>query len=263
MAALTIATWNVNSLRARLPVVLRWLASAKPHILALQEIKCENKQFPLNEIAELGYQAIWAGQKTYNGVALLSRQGCEAQAVETDLPGQLDSSRRLLAATFMGIRLINVYVPNGESLTSDKFPFKLHWLVALKRYLQAQLALYPKLIVLGDFNIAPQDMDVFSVPAWQGKVLVSPAERQALADLLSLGLSDIFRMHNHNEKIFSWWDYRAASFVRNKGLRIDLILASQAVGALCQSCTIDKTPRSWEKPSDHTPVVAEFNLDPG
>lgn len=251
-----IATWNVNSLRVRLPHVLQWLEANQPDVLAVQETKTVDEQFPLAEIEAAGYKAVFAGQKTYNGVAILSL--LEATEVVTDIPGLDDPQRRILAATIGGVRIVNLYVVNGSEVGSEKYAYKLDWLAKVGAWLHAQAQQYPKLVVLGDFNIAPEDRDVHDPVAWQGKILCSELERQALQFMFALGLRDTFRQFEQAEKSFSWWDYRAAGFRRNQGLRIDLILASKALANTCQSCVIDREPRTWEKPSDHAPVVAEF-----
>ncbi len=251
-----IATWNVNSLRVRLPHVLQWLAATQPDILAIQETKTLDAQFPLAELTAAGYQAVFAGQKTYNGVAILSKS--PATDVVTDIPGLDDPQRRILAATVGGVRVVNLYVVNGSEVGSDKYAYKLDWLAKVTAWLQQQAAHYPRLVVLGDFNIAPEDRDVHDPVAWGDGILCSPPERAALQAIQALGLRDTFRQFEQAEKSFSWWDYRAGGFRRNHGLRIDLILASPALAASCQSCVIDREPRTWEKPSDHTPVVAEF-----
>ncbi|MFO1428951.1 MAG: exodeoxyribonuclease III [Candidatus Competibacteraceae bacterium] len=257
-AMLRIATWNVNSLRVRLPQVVTWLQSQQPDILALQETKLADADFPRVELEQTGYQVVFAGEKTYNGVALLSRQ--PATEVDRELPGVNDSQRRLLGATLAGVRVLNLYVPNGQAVGSDKYAYKLNWLDRLADYIQAQLVAYPYLIALGDFNIAPDDRDVHDPAAWAGQVLCSEAERLALHRLLALGLVDTFRLFEQATGHFSWWDYRAVAFRRNRGLRIDLILASPALASQCIACRIDKAVRGLERPSDHAPVIAEFAL---
>lgn len=254
-----ISTWNVNSLKVRLPQVLDWLREQQPNILALQETKLTDPDFPTLDIANSGYQVVFAGQKTYNGVAILSR--LPASEIITDLPGIDDPQRRVLGATIGGIRVINLYVPNGQAVGSDKYAYKLAWLEALTGWLGNELVQHPRLIVLGDFNIAPEDRDVHDPAAWAGQVLCSTAERAAFQRLLGLGLTDTFRLFPQETGSFSWWDYRAAAFRRNLGLRIDHILASPALVAVCTACQVDKAPRHLERPSDHTPVIAEFNLD--
>jgi exodeoxyribonuclease-3 len=254
-----IATWNVNSLKVRLPQVLDWLAQNQPDVLALQETKLIDADFPTLDIANAGYQSAFAGQKTYNGVAILSRLPvCD---IITDLPGMDDPQRRVLGATIGDLRVLNLYVPNGQSVGSDKYAYKLAWLEKLAFCLKTELARYPQLIVLGDFNIAPEDRDVHDPVAWTGQVLCSERERTAFQRLLESGLQDAFRLFPQEDHSFSWWDYRAAAFRRNLGLRIDHILISPALAMHCTACWVDKAPRRLERPSDHTPVVAGFNLD--
>jgi exodeoxyribonuclease-3 len=253
-----IATWNVNSLNVRLPHVLEWLASAEPDVLVLQEIKQVSEAFPEASFVEAGYQAVASGQKTYNGVAVISRKPSADQV--TDFPGFEDPQRRILASTIDGVRVINLYVPNGHSVGSEKYQYKLGWLAALNVFLKDQLKTHDKLVVLGDFNIAPEDRDVYDAEKWGDDILCSPLEREALGELLSLGLTDVYRNFEQPEKAFSWWDYRRAGFQRNAGLRIDLILTSDTMTAGCQASYIDREPRTWERPSDHTPVIAEFSL---
>ena len=252
-----IATWNVNSLKVRLPQVLEWMAAASPDVLVLQEIKQVTEAFPAEEFAEAGYRGVASGQKTYNGVAVLSRS--PSQDHVTDFPGFEDPQRRILAATIEGIRVVNLYVPNGSSVGSEKYEYKLGWLGALKGFLQEEMKQHERLVVLGDFNIAPDDRDVYDPEKWGDAILCSPKERAALGELIDLGLEDVFRRFDQPEKSFSWWDYRAAGFRRNAGLRIDLILASKALAECCQASYIDREPRTWERPSDHAPVIAEFS----
>lgn len=253
-----IATWNVNSLNVRLGHVREWLGSASPDILVLQEIKQVTEAFDSEAFAEDGYQSIASGQKTYNGVAVACRD-TPSNAVK-DFPGFEDPQRRILATTINGIRVVNLYVPNGQSVGSEKYAYKLGWLAALHEFLRAELEAHEHLVVLGDFNIAPEDRDVHNPEQWGEGILCSPAERKALRGIIRLGLVDVFRQFEQEEKKFSWWDYRAAGFRRNAGLRIDLILASTALAEKCTACYIDREPRTWERPSDHTPVVAEFDL---
>lgn len=252
-----IATWNVNSLKVRLPHVLKWLASASPDVLVLQEIKQIADAFAVDAFSEIGYQSVASGQKTYNGVAVIGRE--PSTDIVTDFPGFEDPQRRILAATIDGVRVVNLYVPNGNSVGSDKYEYKLGWLRALKGFLESEMRAHEKLVVLGDFNIAPDDRDVHDPEKWGENILCSPPERQALEELIDLGLSDVFRQFDQAEKTFSWWDYRAAGFRRNAGLRIDLILASKALADVCEASYIDREPRTWERPSDHTPVIAEFS----
>ncbi len=258
MSAFKVATWNVNSLRVRLPHVLSWLASAKPDVLALQEIKMLEADFPYDAIREAGYVAAVSGQKTYNGVAVLSRQA--SSDLLTDIPDLDDHQRRVLGVTIGSVRLLNLYVPNGESVESEKFKYKLNWLTKLDLFLKNELKKYPQLIVLGDFNIAPAEIDVHDPKRWEGQVLFSTPERQAFQALLQVGFSDCFRQLSPDEKSYSWWDYRMNAYKRNMGLRIDHVLASKPLSLLCEQCYIDQSPRSWERPSDHAPVVAEFAL---
>lgn len=253
-----IATWNVNSLKVRLPQVLDWLAVAGPDVLCLQETKLTDENFPVDDIHAAGYRVVYSGQKTYNGVAILSRQ--EATDVVTDIPGLDDPQRRILAATIDGVRVLNLYVVNGQEVGSEKFDYKLHWLGKVADYIGSQLKAHRQFVTLGDFNIAPEDRDVYDPEAWRERILCSTPERRALQQLLGLGLSDVFRNFDQEDGSFSWWDYRAAAFRRNMGLRIDLILASKALAESCSRCVIDKEPRRQERPSDHAPVVAEFVL---
>ena len=252
-----IATWNVNSMNVRLPHVLEWLAANSPDVLVLQELKQITAAFPVDALSELGYSSIANGQKTYNGVAVISR----TQALDpvTEFPGFDDPQRRVLAATVDGVRIVDLYIPNGQSVGSEKYEYKLGWLAALRDFLQDELSRHDKLVVLGDFNIAPADEDVHDAEKCGERILCSPSERKALSALLDLGLTDVFRKFDQPEKSFSWWDYRAAGFRCNAGLRIDLILANDAMTQLCTSSYIDKEPRAWERPSDHAPVVAEFD----
>lgn len=252
-----IASWNVNSLRVRLPHVLAWLESAKPDVLALQELKIPDDVFPVQELEQAGYHAVFSGQKTYNGVAILSKE--KATDVVTDFPDIQDPQRRVLCATIDGVRILNVYIPNGQDVESDKYQYKLAWLKAMHAFLKSELQKHDKLVVLGDFNIAPEDIDVHNPASWKGKVLCSKPEREALQKIMSLGLYDCFRELNPDDQLFSWWDYRLNAFKRDMGLRIDLILATEAMLEQCKSGYIDQYPRTLERPSDHTPVVAEFS----
>ncbi len=247
-----LASWNINSLKVRLPQVLAWFETAQVDILALQETKVTDDNFPLEAFTERGWHVVFSGQKTYNGVAIISRT--PITDIMTDLPSFVDPQRRILAATIADIRLINLYVPNGAAVSSDKYAYKLTWLTHIKQFIEQQLAQFTKVAVVGDFNIAPADCDVHDPLDWQGCVLVSPAERQAFTDLCALGLHDSFRELNPNIQAFSWWDYRAAAFRRNRGLRIDHVLLSDALYARCKVCEIDKEPRKAIQPSDHAPV---------
>ncbi|MBK1671821.1 exodeoxyribonuclease III [Ectothiorhodospira shaposhnikovii] len=253
-----IATWNVNSLKVRLPHVLDWLAGQQPDVLALQETKTVDEAFPLEALQAAGYHCLYAGQKTYNGVALLSRVPGEDPV--TDPPGVDDPERRILAATVNGVRVINLYVVNGSEVGSDKYARKLDWLVRVTAFVKAELDRHDQVVVLGDFNIAPEDRDVHDPAAWHERILCSTPERAALRAMLDLGLEDVFRRFEQPEGAFSWWDYRAAAFRRNRGLRIDLILASQALAERCLGSEIDPAPRRLERPSDHAPVLACFDL---
>lgn len=250
-----IATWNVNSLKVRLPHLQGWLADQQPDVICLQETKQQDADFPHAELRAAGYHSVCSGQKSYNGVAILSRE--QISDVQMGIPGFEDEQKRVIAATITGMRIVCVYVPNGQEVGSDKYEYKLKWLRALNAWLKDQLAKYPKLALLGDYNIAPEDRDVHDPQAWQGNVLVSEPEREAFRGLLALGLRDSFRLFAQAEKSYSWWDYRMLAFRRNQGLRIDHILISGALQ--CTACVIDKTPRKLERPSDHTPVLAEVN----
>jgi exodeoxyribonuclease-3 len=254
-----LATWNVNSLKVRLPHVLDWLQDTATDVLCLQETKLDDPLFPQAEIEAAGYHVAFSGQKTYNGVALISRK--PIADVSTGNPNFPDPQKRLIAGTIDGIRIISAYVPNGQSVGSDKYEYKLAWLDALIRWLEASLTTHPKLIIAGDYNIAPTDEDVHDPAAWVGQVLVSPEERAAFQRLLALGLSDVFRQFDQPGQSYSWWDYRMGGFRRNRGMRIDHILATSAVSARCHGSHIDRAPRTWERPSDHTPVVAEFGVN--
>ncbi len=248
-----LATWNVNSLNVRLPHVLDWLATHRPDALCLQETKQEDSKFPYAALAEAGFHAVHHGQKTYNGVAIISPHALEA--VHVDLPEFEDSQKRIIAATIQGVRVVSAYVVNGQAVDSDKYQYKLRWLAAFEAWIKQELAQHPQLAVLGDYNIAPEDRDCHDPAAWEGQVLVSAPEREAFQRLLALGLSDSFRLFHPEAGQFSWWDYRMAGFRRNLGMRIDHILISEALKAQAIACEIDKAPRKLERPSDHTPVV--------
>lgn len=252
-----LATWNVNSLKVRLPQVLDWLAAQRPDILCLQETKLEDRAFPFPEIEAAGYRAIHHGQKTYNGVAILAR--AEAQDVVRGIPEFEDPQARIIAATVADVRIVCAYVPNGQAVGSDKFEYKLKWLRALRSWLKDEMARHPRLALLGDYNIAPEDRDVHDPKAWRGQVLCSEPERDAFRALTALGLADAFRLFEQPEKVFSWWDYRMLGFQKNMGLRIDHILLSPALAGQCTTCTVDCAPRKLERPSDHAPVVAELH----
>jgi exodeoxyribonuclease-3 len=254
--AMKLATWNVNSLRVRLGQLLEWLAAERPDVVCVQETKLPDAHFPVEPIEQAGYHVIYAGEKTYNGVAILSQT--KAGTAVADIAGLGDTQKRIITATYARIRVINVYVPNGQQVGSEKFAYKLQWLERLVEYVAEQLKQYPKLVVAGDFNIAPEARDVHDPQLWEGSVLFSESERQAFHALLDAGLVDVFRNFEQPPNSFTWWDYRAGAFRRDLGLRIDHILCSQALSARCRACTIDKTPRGWERPSDHAPVVASF-----
>jgi len=249
-----IATWNVNSLKVRLPHVLDWLAANRPDVLCLQELKMEDRAFPLAELEAAGYRAAFSGQKTYNGVAILSPS--PLADVVVGIPAFDDLQRRVLAATVDGVRVVCGYFPNGQAVGSDKFEYKLRWIAALTEWLRTELEAHPRLVLTGDFNIAPEDRDAH--PDWEDEIHVSPAERAAFAALTSLGLVDAYRLFEQPDGSYSWWDYRMGAFRRNFGLRIDHILLSAALRETCRACSIDKTPRRLERPSDHAPVVVEL-----
>ena len=253
-----IAAWNVNSLRVRLPQVCDWLSETRTDVLALQETKLTDDKFPVAELEEAGYHAVFTGQPTYNGVAILSRT--PAVDVVRDVADLEDEQRRFIAATVDGVRVINLYVVNGKAVGDEKYSYKLNWLEHVTRQLQAELEQHDKIVVLGDFNIAPDDRDVHDPEAWAGKILCSEPEREALQRILDLGFVDTFRQFEQEEGIYSWWDYRTRGFQRGLGLRIDLILASRALAEHCTASHVDQAPRGWERPSDHAPVVAEFDL---
>ena len=252
------ASWNVNSLRVRLPQLKDWLAANPADVVALQETKLPDADFPRDEIESLGMRVAFSGQRPYNGVAILAKR--EIEDVVAGIPGFEDEQKRVLAATIAGVRVIDLYVPNGQAVGSDKFEYKLRWLEALRGYLAAELERHPLLVALGDYNIAPEDRDVHDPKAWEGSVHVSEPERAALRSLLAVGLSDCFRLFEQPEKTYSWWDYRMMAFRRNAGLRIDLILASAKLAEKCAESRIDRSPRRLERPSDHAPVLASFDI---
>lgn len=248
-----IASWNVNSLNVRLPHLLDWLQAEQPDVLVLQETKLEDHKFPQAEIEAVGYHVVFDGQKTYNGVAILSRS--PPDEIQKGIPGFADEQKRVLAATVNGVRVIDLYVVNGQAVGSEKYDYKLRWLAAVTNWVRAELQQYPQLVVLGDFNIAPDDRDVHDAALWnENSILTSTAERAALARLLALGLHDSFRLHTQEAGVFSWWDYRMAGFRRNLGLRIDLVLISEALKSRASASGIAREPRTWERPSDHAPV---------
>jgi exodeoxyribonuclease-3 len=252
-----LATWNVNSLKVRLPHVLQWLTDNPVDVLCLQETKLTDDKFPIAEIEAAGYQVIFTGQKTYNGVAILSKH--PMSDVVKNIPSFEDQQQRVIAATIEGVRIVCAYIPNGQSVGSEKYDYKLKWLDGLHAWLASEYNAYPQLALLGDYNIAPEDRDVHDPVAWQGQVLVSEPERAAFRRLEGLGFKDAFRLFEQPEKTFSWWDYRMMAFRRNMGLRIDHILLSAPLAARCRECVIDRAPRKWEQPSDHTPVVATLD----
>lgn len=254
----SIATWNVNSLRVRLPQTLEWLRQNPVDALCLQETKMTDAVFPADAFKAAGYCGVHHGQGGYNGVAIVSRAAPEK--IERGMPDFDDPQARVIAADVGGTRLICVYVPNGQEVGAAKYRYKLRWLEALRDYLAAEMRAHPRLAVLGDFNIAPADEDVFDPEAWGDEILCSPPERHEYREIQALGLTDAFRLFPRAEKAFSWWDYRQNSFARNRGLRIDLIMLSKALADACRACEIDKTPRANERPSDHAPVVAEISL---
>ena len=249
-----LAAWNVNSLNVRLPHVLDWLRAHQPDALCLQELKLEDIKFPIAAIEEAGYHAVFDGQKTYNGVAILSRK--RAEDVRRGMPGFVDEQKRVIAATLDGVRVVCVYIPNGQDTESDKYQYKLRWLDALVGFIQQQITEFGDVALLGDYNIAPDDRDVHDPKAWEGKVLCSAPERAAFQRLIDLGMQDSFRLFDQPEKSFSWWDYRMNGFKRGLGMRIDHILLTPAIAARCEAATIDTEPRTWERPSDHAPVTA-------
>ncbi|HEX6691766.1 MAG TPA: exodeoxyribonuclease III [Burkholderiales bacterium] len=252
-----LASWNVNSLKVRLPHLLDWLAAQKPDVVCLQETKTEDAGFPLAPIEAAGYRAVFCGQKTYNGVAILARGALED--VQHGIPNFADDPKRLIAATVGDLRIISAYAPNGQSLESEKYAYKLRWYEALASWMQQELVRHPRLALLGDFNVAPEDRDVHNPKRWEGGIHVSPPERAAVRRLLESGFADSFRLFEQPEKEFSWWDYRLNAFQRGWGLRIDFVLLSAELAKRCKSAAIDKAPRALERPSDHTPVVAELS----
>jgi exodeoxyribonuclease III len=252
-----LATWNVNSLAVRLPQVLDWLAANPVDAIVLQETKLTDDKFPAAEIEAAGYRAAWFGQKTYNGVALLSRG--DAMQVQKNIPGLADEQARVIAGTLGTLRVIGAYFPNGQAPDSDKFQYKMRWLDALRDWLRAELAAHPRLVLMGDFNVAPEDRDVYDPVAWAGQIHCTPEEREHFRALVGLGLVDAFRLFEQPPKSWSWWDYRNMAFRKNQGLRIDHILVSEALKAQVDACVIDKLPRKNERPSDHAPVVVELH----
>jgi exodeoxyribonuclease III len=254
-----LATWNVNSIAARLPLVLKWLEAAKPDVLCMQETKCVDEKFPAEAFAEVGYLSEMFGQATYNGVAIVSRAKCEdtQRGFAEDSPG---TQSRLLAAIIGGVRIVNVYIPNGQAVGTEKYAFKLDWIRRLRAYFDSTYAATDRVLLCGDFNVAPEDRDVHDPNLWRGRILCSEGERASLEQVKQWGFVDAFRLNNSSNKEFSWWDYRAGAFRRNLGLRIDHIWVSSALAECATSVVIDKEPRGWERPSDHTPVIVELAL---
>ena len=251
-----LATWNVNSLAVRLPQLLDWLNQHQPDAICLQETKLTDDKFPSTELAAAGYRSEWFGQKTYNGVALLTRDA--ASEVVKNIPGFDDPQARVITGSVAGIRLIGAYVPNGQAPGTDKFDYKMRWLSALREWVAAELSRHPKLVLVGDYNIAPEDRDVYDPVAWDGQILCTPEERAHFRGLIEIGLHDAFRLFDQPPKSWSWWDYRMLAFRKNQGLRIDHILVSEALKTSVTACMIDKLPRKNERPSDHAPVVVEL-----
>lgn len=256
-----IATWNVNSLKVRLQHVIDWLGTSNVDVLCLQELKLTDDKFPRAELEAIGYRSWFTGQKTYNGVAILVRSALTVSedTITRNIPGFEDPQQRVIAATVEGVRIISAYFPNGQAPGTEKFAYKMRWLEALRDWVEGDMKTYPQLALLGDYNIAPDDRDVHDPAAWEGQNLVSPEERTHFSELVQLGLTDSFRKFEQPEKLFTWWDYRMLGFRRNAGLRIDHILLSHALAALCTACDVDKIPRKWEQPSDHAPVVATLS----
>jgi exodeoxyribonuclease-3 len=256
---LKLATWNINSLGVRLPQVLAWLESAQPDVLVLQETKLVDAKFPREELKAAGWHAVFHGQPTYNGVALLSRS--EPIDVVKNIPAHGDAAARVIAATVGGVRVIGAYIPNGQAPGSEKFAYKMVWLDTLRAWVAAELAAHPRLVLMGDYNIAPEDCDVHDPVLWEGQIHCTPEERAHFRALLALGLHDAFRLFEQPPKLYSWWDYRMLAFPKNRGLRIDHILVSEALRPRVTACSIDRQPRKNERPSDHAPVIVEIADD--
>ena len=254
-----IATWNVNSINVRMPQLAAWLKAADPDVVCVQETKCVDESFPYQELHDLGYYSAFYGQRSYNGVAIISKE--EPKDVVKGLPNDdEESQKRLIAATINGVRIVDVYIPNGQSLDSDKFQFKLDWVQRLRAFFDDNYRLSEKVLLCGDFNVAPDPEDVWNPGAWEGSIHFSLPERAAINHVKQWGFVDAFRKMNGNVKEFSWWDYRAGAFQKNHGLRIDHIWVSEPLAATLSACVIDKSPRVLEKPSDHTPLIATFDL---
>jgi exodeoxyribonuclease III len=257
---LKLATWNVNSIAARLPLVTKWLTEAQPDVLCLQEIKCTDDRFPASEFAALGYESTVFGQRTYNGVAILSHTKC--RDVQRGFPDDgAEAQARLLAGTVEGMRIVNVYIPNGQAVGTDKYAFKLDWMRRLRAFFDTQYKTSQQVLLCGDFNVAPEDRDVHNPKLWENRALFSKPERAALQEIKDWGFTDAFRLHNDEPKQFSWWDYRGGAFKRNLGLRIDHIWTTKRLAERTTSAAIDKAPRAWERPSDHAPVIIEMMRD--
>lgn len=253
-----IATWNVNSIIARLPLVTRWLDQTQPDILCVQETKCADDKFPLLELKAVGYDCVLFGQQSYNGVAIISKAGCGE--VRRGFPdAEAGSHARLLAVDIAGIRIVNVYVPNGQFVGSEKYRFKLDWMRSLREFFDEHYDSSSPVLLCGDFNVAPEERDVHDPRLWQNRILFSPPEREALERVKDWGFTDTFRLHTPDSGYYSWWDYRAGAFRRNLGLRIDHVWVSPPLAERSKNTWIDKEPRGWERPSDHAPVVAEFD----
>ncbi len=253
-----IATWNVNSIIARLPHVIRWLEAVQPNVLCVQETKCTDDKFPFGKFSRIGYCPSVFGQQSYNGVAIIARQEC-ADVQRGYYQDQEGAHARLLAATIDGVRIVNVYIPNGQAVGSEKFEFKLDWMKRLRDFLDNHYRADSPVVLCGDFNVAPEDRDVHNPRLWQERIMCSEAERSALNEIKQWGFTDCFRLHHEEEGKFSWWDYRAGAFRRNMGLRIDHIWSSEPLVTRSRNTWIDIEPRTWERPSDHAPVVAEFD----
>lgn len=253
-----ITSWNVNSLKVRLDQVLDWMSTNQPDVIGLQETKLKDGNFPVEAIEAAGYHAAFSGQATYNGVALLSRE--PGRDIVREVPGFEDPHKRVIAGTFNGVRVINLYVVNGKAVGDEKYEWKLQWFEAVTRWIAEEAETHEKLVVIGDFNIAPEDRDVHDPEAWHEKILCSTPERTALQNMMSLGLADTYRLFDQPERVYSWYDYRQMAFRRKMGLRIDLLLASKALAEKCTASDIDLEPRRNERPSDHAPVSAEFNV---
>jgi exodeoxyribonuclease-3 len=254
---LKVATWNVNSVLARLPLVLRWLEAERPDVLCMQELKCTDERFPAEAFADLGYRAETHGQPTYNGVAILSRTKIED--VSRGFPDDEEGSHaRLIAGTVKGVRLVNVYIPNGQAVGTDKYQFKLRWMRRLREFFDESYDKGDEVLLCGDFNVAPEERDVHDPKLWQNRVLFSRRERNAAEEIREWGFTDAFRLHTEDAGHYSWWDYRSFSFQRNAGLRIDHVWVTKPLAARCKACRIDVEPRRWQRPSDHAPVIAEF-----